>query len=292
MQKNHRRYYRIAGITIQVESDLPISDKTFHPKFKLFEVKGPQDDMVLIRHHFSLPNLRGKSLGVELYYRPPWAIYKKDDAWIYFCIQPRRKQFNRVAIFNNNYTCAEIYNDTENTFLRGNHHSLTLLITDQIFLAHILADRQGCYIHSCGVNFADKGILFVGNSGAGKSTVAQMLKDKAEILCDDRMIIKRRPEGFKIYGTWSHGDVPEVSANSVPLKAIMFLEKAEENCLMPLDSKKEITKRLLSSLIKPLLTVEWWKKTLSLIDKISSEAPCYLLRFDRTKRIEDILKRL
>jgi hypothetical protein len=36
--KNHRRYYQCGGITIRVESDLPITDNTFHPKFKLFQI--------------------------------------------------------------------------------------------------------------------------------------------------------------------------------------------------------------------------------------------------------------
>ncbi len=35
-QANHRRYFQIAGITIQVDSDLPINDQTFHPKFAAF----------------------------------------------------------------------------------------------------------------------------------------------------------------------------------------------------------------------------------------------------------------
>ncbi|MDD5155829.1 MAG: radical SAM protein, partial [Candidatus Omnitrophica bacterium] len=37
-QKNHRRYFNIADITIQVESDLAITGNTFHPKFNYFEI--------------------------------------------------------------------------------------------------------------------------------------------------------------------------------------------------------------------------------------------------------------
>ncbi|MEI6261836.1 MAG: hypothetical protein WCR46_18290 [Deltaproteobacteria bacterium] len=40
-QANHRRYFQIAGITIQVDSDLPIDDHTFHPKFASFRADGP-----------------------------------------------------------------------------------------------------------------------------------------------------------------------------------------------------------------------------------------------------------
>ena len=51
------RYYQCGGITFQVISDLPIQDTTFQPKFKLFEVEGPGDDTITIRHHFCLPDV-------------------------------------------------------------------------------------------------------------------------------------------------------------------------------------------------------------------------------------------
>jgi len=300
-QKNHRRYFKIADITVQVESDLPIKDNTFHPKFKLFEVDGPGEDTISIRHHFSLPDLSGKDLGREHYRKPPWAIYKNNGSWVYLGISPTLgdKSLHRIAAFNPDYTRGRIYNDKEEAFIKGGLHSLTLFPSDQILLARVLADRQGCYLHSCGVNFQGKGLLFVGHSEAGKSTMATMLKGQAEILCDDRMIVRRQKSedrsqktGFKIYGTWSHGDVPDVSANSAPLRAIMFLEKADEDRIIPLEDKKEITKRLLSCLIKPFVTADWWDKTLVLIDKMAERVPCYVLRFDKTGAVADILRKL
>ena len=294
-QKQHRRHYKIADITIQLDSDLPIAETTFHPKFKLFEVSGPGEDTITIRHHFSLPDLNGQDLGKEFYRKPPWAIYQKDNSWIYLGIAPTKgdKGLHRVVTFNADHSRARIYNyDREAVFLKGNLHSLTLFPSDQILLARILADREGFYLHSCGVIFEGKGLLFAGHSEAGKSTMATMLKGKAEILCDDRIIIRKLPEGFKIYGTWSHGDVPDISANSAPLKAILFLEKAQENRIIPIIDKKEIIKRLLSCLIKPFVTADWWEKTLVLIEKAAEQVPCYVLEFDKTDAVADILRKL
>jgi len=294
--KEHRRYFRIADITIQVDSDLQITETTFHPKFKLFEVDGPGDDPITISHHFSLLDLDGKSLGKEVYRKTPWAIYKNNGSWVYLGISPTQgdKSLHRVATFNSEHTRARIYNDKarEEIFLKGNLDSLTLFPSDQILIARVLADREGCYLHSCGVNFQGKGLLFAGHSEAGKSTMATLLKGKAEILCDDRMIIRSKPEGFKIYGTWSHGDVPDVSANSAPLKAILFLEKADENRLIPLEDRKEVAKRLLSCLIRPFVTIDWWEKTLALIQKLAEQVPCYRLKFDKSGAVADILRKL
>jgi hypothetical protein len=292
-EKNHRRYYQCAGITIQVDSDLPITDRTFHPKFKLFEVDGPGEDTITIRHHFGLPDLNGHDLGKEVYRKPPWAIYKKGDSWIYTGISPTLgdESIHRVAVFNHDHTRVRIYNDRirEDSFIKGDLHSLTLFPTDQILLARVLADRAGCYLHSSGVILDGNGLLFVGHSEAGKSTIATMLRDRVKILCDDRMIIRKRTDGFRIYGTWSHGDVPDVSPSSAPLKAIMFLEQAPENRIIPLDDRKEIIRRLLACLIKPFETADWWNKTLRLVENMTREVPCYVLKFDKSGAVVDVV---
>lgn len=287
------RYYECGGITIQVESDLPITDSTFHLKFKLFQVEGPGEDTILIRHHFSLPNLDNKDLGKVVYRKPPWAIYKKENSWIYLGISTNVKEehLHRIVVFNQDHTRAEIYNPNKDILYDGNLHSLTFLPTDQILLSRVLADREGCYLHSAGVVLDNNGFLFVGHSGAGKSTMAIMLKDKAEILCDDRMIVRRWKEGFRIHGTWSHGDMPEVSANSAPLKAFLFLEKGNENRLIQIDDKKDAITKLLECMIRPLATKEWWEKMLTLTENMAKEVPCYTLRFDKSGGVVNLLEK-
>jgi hypothetical protein len=66
-KRQHRRYYDIAGITVQVEAQLPITDQTFVPKFREFEVDSPGPDLVSISHHFHFPDLQDQDLGQEVY---------------------------------------------------------------------------------------------------------------------------------------------------------------------------------------------------------------------------------
>jgi hypothetical protein len=156
-------------------------------------------------------------------------------------------------------------------------------------------------------------MLFVGHSEAGKSTITNILLaagagaraeaessrgssasvgPTVEILCDDRNIVRRTDEGLRIYGTWSHGDVPVVSSASAPLRAILFLEKAAENTLTPLTDRREVARRLLACLIKPFVTAEWWSKTLDLVGRMAPEIPAYLMRFDKSGEIVAKLGRL
>jgi radical SAM protein with 4Fe4S-binding SPASM domain len=292
--EKHRRYYQIAGITIQVDSDLPITDTTFHPKFKLFQVDKPGKDIIYMRHHFFIPHLDGQYLGKEVYRRPPWVIYKKENYWLYVGISPTvgEQHIHQLVVFNHDHTQAKIFNHSEEIFHSGNLHSLTLLPTDQLLLARVLAHRKGCYFHSSGVIFEGSGFLFVGHSEAGKSTIVKMLENNVEILCDDRIIVRKWPTEFRIHGTWSHGDISDVSADSAPLKAIFFLEKAQKNHFDVLGNKQEIVKRLLACLIKPFVTADWWDTMLSLVENIVHEVPCYTLYFDTSGKVIDLLKQI
>ncbi len=59
----------------------------------------------------------------------------------------------------------------------------------------------------------------------------------------------------------------------------------------PLTDLKAIMRCLLACVIKPFVTADWWEKTLDLIGELSNEAPCYVMRFDRSREIVGEIKR-
>jgi MoaA/NifB/PqqE/SkfB family radical SAM enzyme len=300
--RQHRRFYEVGGVTVQVESDLPITDETFHRKFERFRREGPGDDTVVVRHHFGLPERDGADGAEEIYRRPPWAIYRKGPkaaprAFVYHGISPSAedRSLHRIAVFNADHTRGEIYNDDTRSslWLPGGLASLTMFPSDQILLARLMADRDACFLHSGAVSIDGQGLLFAGHSEAGKSTTMLMLSDalgeRLEILCDDRTGVRRGPRGFAggapgfyVHGTWSHGDVPNVSGAGVPLRAILFLEQSAFNEIVPMEDRNDALKRLLATLIRPMVTADWWEKEMDVVERIVAEVPCAVMRFDRT----------
>jgi hypothetical protein len=305
-QSNHRRYFQIAGITVRVESDLDFNMVGFKQELAQFGVAGPGDDNVTFRHYFELPDIRHKDLGQELYRKAPWAISRSNDTWYYLGISPEPDdpQLLRVAVFDADHTHATICSPPRDEALvrEKGFPSLSLFPTDQVWLAPLLADRHAVLLHSAAAILNGQGLIFVGKSDAGKSTTVTMLQRlpkapetsevSVEILCDDRNILRRWDDGWRVHGTWSHGDVPDVSPASAPLRAVLFLQQASHNQIVPLTDRKEIWRLLLSTLIKPMVTAAWWHKELDVLEQIVSDVPCYTMHFDKSGDIVQALLEL
>ena len=66
----NRRFFDIAGVTVQVESDIPFGETTFEPKFDAFEVDAPGNDTIVVRHHFGCSYRRMYKVQARAYQMP------------------------------------------------------------------------------------------------------------------------------------------------------------------------------------------------------------------------------
>lgn len=288
------KYYKITGITLQVNCDLPILDETFHPKFKLFETKEPGKDNIIINHYFRASKTINIDLFENVYDKLPWKIFKCKDQWLYqrFHLYNEEIVIDSSSFINHAHTQVNTYhnNEMKQKYSRGLLDSLTLFQSDQILLAKILADRNGCFFHSNGVIFNEKGFLFLGHSGNGKSTIAKMLKNEGgTILCDDRMIVKQEGEKIMLHGNWCHGSEMEFSTQSIPLDKIFFIHKSAENKISKIDDNSHNIHQLLAFIVRPFLTEDWWTNSLKILETIVQKTPCYNLWFDKSGKIVTLI---
>jgi hypothetical protein len=76
------------------------------------------------------------------------------------------------------------------------------------------------------------------------------------------------------------------------LRAILFLQQDTRNEIVPLTDRKEIWRRLLATLIKPMVTAKWWQKELDVLEQIVQEVPCFTMKFDKSGKIVSELVKL
>jgi hypothetical protein len=151
---------------------------------------------------------------------------------------------------------------------------------DQILLMYFLASREGVIVHAAGAVFAEKGCIFAGRSGAGKSTVSRKLQEMPgiEILSDDRIIIRKMGDSFTMFGTPWPGDAGIAVNKSAPLSQIFFLAQGEENRIERIKNAEAFRRFM------PVLSIPWYDKEViqeifSTVEKLVSKVPSYFLHF-------------
>ena len=289
-----QRFFRVGGMTICLEADLDLGAVRFKEELEAFAVEKPCSDIITYHHHFAMPDPEGIDLGQVVYHKPPWSISRKNGTWYYRGIVPGKRIIHRMAVLSPDHSFGTIFSNPGSLKMieQKGWHSLTLFPTDQVLLGPLLAGRNAVLLHAAAASINDKGFLFVGHSDAGKSTTMELLKSErdknglnTEILCDDRNILRKWPEGWRVHGTWSHGTTADVSPASYPLAGILYLEQSEKNEIVPATDRKAIWKRLLATLIRAAVTAEWWQKELDILQQLVEEVPFYTMRFDKSGAI-------
>jgi hypothetical protein len=124
-------------------------------------------------------------------------------------------------------------------------HPFVYPFDEVVYLAR-LARGRGVLVHACGLLWHGHGILLLGTSGAGKSTSARLWAQKSgvTVLSDDRIVIRREAERYRIFGTPWHGDAGYESPGSAPLDAVFILEQAPRNRIVDLTSASAVAQMM------------------------------------------------
>jgi hypothetical protein len=152
---------------------------------------------------------------------------------------------------------------------------------DEVFMVHLLAQGLGVEIHGGGAVLPDgRGWLFVGQSGAGKTTLSRLWRDEpgVTLLSDERIILRGEADGVWMYGTPWHGDGHISSPGRARLDRIFFLRHGARNELHAV-APTGVVARLFACGFTPFHDAAGLDFTLELLGEIARRCRCEELGF-------------
>jgi hypothetical protein len=170
---------------------------------------------------------------------------------------------------------------------------------DELLIMHRLTQEKAIELHGVGIVGPDGASnLFVGHSGAGKSTTARLwtsLHD-VEILSDDRIIVREHPHHkddsrddatqIYMYGTPWHGEAHFALPQRAPLHRIFVLEHGHGNVITRL-SRSQAVAELFARAFVPFHRHEYLDSALIFLERVAESVPCYHYSFEPDRRAVD-----
>jgi hypothetical protein len=278
-------FLRIAGMTIALRcADDAVSWEWDEPTRRfLVPPASPDVDLTVVVGTPSSP--RGELLfdsgGV-------WRLFRDDAGCRIECHAPLFGDAPyRVACFDDSFTKGTIYVAPNATHINPLEYPL-----DEVLISNLLGRGRGAELHSCGlIDRQGRGHVFVGVSGAGKTTTARLWGEAAAaVVSDDRVIIREEEGRMWIYGTPWHGDPDLSAATRAPLAGVYLLVQSQANELRSLADAEAVVRlfRCTFPLFHDATAVDF---TLSFFARLVSMVPVRELHFIRDASVVDLVLR-
>jgi len=210
-----------------------------------------------------------------------WQLYAEDGSYHFHFTTPTLGSVPyKMASFNRDFTSGQVYFHYPYFPLASPLYPLDYPL-DELLLVNLLARGKGVEVHACGVaDSQGNGHLFLGQSGAGKTTLAKLWQSHpgVTVLSDDRIILRRRESSLWMYGTPWHGEADLASPIRVPLTKVYFLTKGTKNELVPLRGY-DAAGRFFACSFPPFYSRQGLDFTLCFLEEIVRAVPCHEFKF-------------
>lgn len=215
-----------------------------------------------------------------------WSAYEVGDECLFdFTTEHLGRQPYKRMLTDAKFERVEVFLNRE--YLSAQDASIALEYPlDEVLITHYLSvgdgsSARGVELHACGmVGAAGESFLFVGHSGAGKSTTARLWTQNApvEVLSDDRIILRQRGQQFLMYGTPWHGEAAFAAPRCAPLHRIFLLEHGAENRIERIPTSAAVGELLARSFL-PFYQSRFVDPVLALLEDLARSVPCYRYQF-------------
>jgi hypothetical protein len=151
---------------------------------------------------------------------------------------------------------------------------------DELLVTNWLSFGRGIEVHGCGLVDDSGAYLFLGHSGAGKSTTTQ-LWDRARhprVLSDDRIILRFHNDQLWMYGTPWHGEAGFATAQKARVERIFIVGHGERNAIALLSQPHSVGELFARSFV-PFHDAGGLDRSLTFLASVAERIPCYAFNF-------------
>jgi hypothetical protein len=155
---------------------------------------------------------------------------------------------------------------------------------DEYLMCRLLARDGGFVVHAAAVEYEGRGLIFVGHSGAGKSTMSEIAEGVgARVLSDDRAIVTMTNDQPLVWGSPWHGSHRKGAAANAPLCGVFLLAQHLEDSIAPLAPARALGE-IFVRLIHPTIDADETASVLEALGTLVAQLPVHELRFRPTPR--------
>jgi hypothetical protein len=193
-----------------------------------------------------------------------------------------------LCAFACDFEGARVTASPSSTHFSGVRHEYALDSLLRMFLSWALLPQEGFLLHAATVVRDGKAFVFVGRSGAGKSTVAS-LSPSGSVLTDEISLLRQVDGEWRAFGTPFWGEFrAEGSNSSAPLAGIFRLMQSPENRIEPL-RPAQLLKSLLPCVLFFSSEPGDHHRLLQILGEASQEISGYNLQFQKNRSFWEVL---
>jgi hypothetical protein len=161
----------------------------------------------------------------------------------------------------------------------------------ELLLRTAILFTDGLVLHASGIDDHGQGIVFVGHSGAGKSTQACLWTQEPGVIAmnDDRIAVRVNAQAATCHGTPWGGTADIARNHAAPLRAIILLEQAPENRIEQL-APAVAAPLLLARTFLPYWDAPLLHRALANLNMILARTPFFRLRCRPEKAVIPLVR--
>lgn len=232
---------------------------------------------------FKKTSLKNKYVHIEMY-KNVFLISKLE----FIDLQDTNKHLimngNDFMVVNEDWSKANI--------IKMNQSESFDAFTMQLFYTHAV-QKHIIQIHSSLVEYKGKGIMFLGPSGIGKTTQAELWNKylDALIINGDCVFVEDKSNEFIGWGTPWCGSSPYCENRNVPVLGLVVLKQGNENRIRKLDGFEKVSE-VSNNIIYPMWLENGMDLCLDTLDHLLRNVPVYELTNKADKESVELVKQV